>query len=167
VLPGRRFMRYVPYLGKAMTIAALLSASANPAQALADELDVSPDVVQAWFDGQAVLSLDAFWPGGGSEVDSGEFIDGGFLSVGDQLWVWKPNPQKNASGQLILDAEGNAQPDGTYEWLRYRTVKKIITSTDHGVFDVEFEEEDMKGLRIQKMRTPAAPVPTGPVTGRN
>jgi hypothetical protein len=165
ILPGKRFLKYIPYVGKAVTIAALISGAANPAQALADELDVGPEVVEAWLEGRVTLSLRVPWPGKNVSVDNVEFIDGGYLSVGDELWVWSRNPKKE-NGRVVFGPDGKPELDASLKWMKYLPVSKIITTDEQGVYEVEFDDPDIRGLKIT-LRTPGGAVPTDPVTGPN
>jgi hypothetical protein len=165
ILPGKRFLRYIPYVGKVMTVAALLTAASNPAQALADELDVGPGVVEAWFEGRVALSLRVPWPGKNVSVESAEFIDGGFLSVGDELWVWSRN-RKKVNGRVVIGPDGQPELDASLAWMKYLPVKKINTTEEQGVYEVEFDDPHIRGMKVT-LRTPGGAVPTDPVTGPN
>jgi len=77
---GKGVLRSMPYLGHAMTAWAVINFASNPSEAIASELNISPEAAQLLLEGKVSVKLQLWQPN--SHVQTAQLADGSSVYIG-------------------------------------------------------------------------------------
>ena len=133
---GKRFLRALPWVGRALVAWAIVTKINDPVGALAEAMDVSRETAQEIVGGQLTMGI-PFWMSGQS-VDSAELQDGLVITVGEPVLVYKPVYIKGPDGLPISIGEAR--------WAKRMKVREIYTSDTEGEVNIIVDDGTAKGI---------------------